>query len=312
MKSILNKVGVYSFIAYAITVSFVAHGATPTQAEILEQASESDWRIPDQANLLYMKIPQGQIVFELAPEFAPEHVKNIKILAQEKYWDNLSVYRVQDNFVAQFGDPNAMDSRDAPNVLPLGGAKSQLPVEFDTKASSKDFWQLPDIDGWAPQVGFSNGFPVGRDTKLDKMWLAHCYGLLGAGRFAAKDSSTGAELYMVIGQSPRQIDLNITSVGRVILGAEFLSALKRGTGPAGIYETTNEYTPIEWIRLGSQLPVEQQIHLEILKTNTPVFEKIVEAKRNRIDDFYGRPAGHIDLCNITVPYRVTTSNKAAN
>jgi cyclophilin family peptidyl-prolyl cis-trans isomerase len=29
-----------------------------------------------------------------------------------------------------------------------------------------------------------------------------------------------------------------------------------------------------------------------------------EARRNRVDDFYKRPAGHIDLCNIPVPVRV--------
>ena len=34
------------------------------------------------------------------------------------------------------------------------------------------------------------------------------------------DSSTGAELYVVTGQSPRQLDRNITSVGRVVQGIE--------------------------------------------------------------------------------------------
>ena len=33
------------------------------------------------------------------------------------------------------------------------------------------------------------------------------------------------------------------------------------------------------------------------------FADTVEARRNRVDDFYKRPAGHIDLCNIPVPVR---------
>ena len=41
---------------------------------------------------------------------------------------------------------------------------------------------------------------------------------LGAGRSDAVDSSNGSELYVVIGQAPRGLDLNITVVGRVLKG----------------------------------------------------------------------------------------------
>ncbi|MFC0179245.1 peptidylprolyl isomerase [Thorsellia kenyensis] len=303
MPSKLKKIFFLTFAASHLLTSLALHAVTPSAEEILAKSTPKDWRIPDQDNLLYMKLPQGMVIFELAPEFAPEHVSNIKLLAKEKYWDKLSVYRVHDNFVAQFGDPMAMESREGPNVKPLGSAREKLPAEFERSSIDVEFSKLPDVDGWAPQVGFSKGFAVGKDPKNNTMWLTHCYGMLGAGRFSAKDSSTGAELYMVIGQSPRQIDLNITSVGRVIQGAEFLSGLKRGTGVVGIYKTPEEYTPIEWIRLGTDLKAEQQVNVEILHTNSEIFKEIVEAKRNRVDDFYARPAGHIDLCNISVPVR---------
>ena len=98
------------------------------------------------------------------------------------------------------------------------------------------FDKLPDSDGWAPEVGFVDGFHVGTDPKTDKAWLAHCYGTVGAGRNNADDSSVGAELYVVIGQSPRQLDDNITVVGRVLRGMELLSTIRRGPPPMGFYE----------------------------------------------------------------------------
>src|SRR5690606_1363251 len=95
------------------------------------------------------------------------------------------------------------------------------------------FDRLPDADGYAPEVGFSNGFPTGRDPASGQAWLAHCYGALGAGRDVEADSSNGTELYVVDGQSPRQLDRNITVVGRVLKGMELLSVIPRGPEPMG-------------------------------------------------------------------------------
>src|SRR5690606_8858092 len=118
----------------------------------------------------------------------------------------------------------------------LGRARTQLPAEFERAAAGLSFTQLPDPDGWAAQVGFVDGFPAAQDPASGKAWMTHCYGALGAGRDAAADSSNGAELYVVIGQSPRQLDRNITLVGRVVRGMELLSALPRGPEPMGVYE----------------------------------------------------------------------------
>jgi peptidylprolyl isomerase len=58
----------------------------------------------------------------------------------------------------------------------------------------------------------------------------------------------------VIGQSPRQLDRNMSMVGRVVQGMELLSVLPRGTGPLGFYEKPEQRTPIKAIRLASQVP----------------------------------------------------------
>lgn len=269
--------------------------------EIIDAAPAEAWRTLDPANTLYLELESGRAIIELAPQFAPEHVANIRILAREHFWDGLSIYRSQDNFVVQFGDPDADDPSKARS---LGTAKKKLPAEFHRASAGLKFDRLPDPDGWAPQVGFVDGFPAARDSKDGKTWLAHCYGTLGAGRNNEADSSIGAELYVVDGQSPRQLDDNITVVGRVVQGMELLSVIPRGPAPMGFYEKPELRTTIKAIKLASELPEAERVPLQLLRTDSQAFIDATEARRNRRDDFYKRPAGHIDLCNVPLPVRV--------
>lgn len=274
---------------------------TRSTQELLDASTPADWRTPDPANLLYMDVDGGRVVIELAPAFAPEHVANIRTLARGGFWNGLTLYRSQDNFVVQFGD---VTEEGAPGK-PIGSARAKLPAEFDRASAGLAFHALPDPDGWAAQAGFADGFPAARDdrTGAGRSWLAHCYGTLGAGRDMAPDSSNGTELYIVTGQSPRQLDRNITTVGRVLQGMELLSVLPRGTGPLGFYEDPKQRTPIRRIRLASEVPAAERTPLQVLRTDTPLFDAVVESRRNRRDGWYVRPAGHIDLCNINVPVR---------
>jgi len=41
----------------------------------------------------------------------------------------------------------------------------------------------------------------------------------------------------------------------------------------------------------------------VLRTDTPLFAELVEARRNRRDEWYKHMAGHIDLCNVPLPTR---------
>src|SRR3546814_1965569 len=84
---------------------------------------------------------------------------------------------------------------------------------------------------------------------------------------------------------------------------ELLSVLPRGTGPLGFYEDATQRVPIEAIRLAADVPEAERSKLQVLRTDTPLFDAVVESRRNRRDDWYKRPAGHIDLCNITIPTR---------
>jgi len=279
--------------------------------ELLDASQPSDWRTLDPANTLYLELASGRapgdrVIIELAPAFAPEHVANIRALAKNGYWDGLSINRSQDNFVVQWGDPAEEDN----DRKAIGSAKAKLPAEFSRSSDGLAFHALPDKDGWAAQTGFSDGFPVARDTREKRAWLAHCYGAVGAGRDVAADSSNGTELYVVIGQSPRQLDRNITTVGRVVQGMELLSVLPRGTGPLGFYEKIEQRVLIKAIRLVSEVPEAERTPLQVLRTDTPLFDELIEVRRNRRDDFYKRPAGHIDLCNVPLPARDQNAKKS--
>ncbi len=277
-----------------------------TTQDILDASQPSDWRTPDPANTLYMDLAAGRVVIELAPAFAPEHVANIRTLAKEGFWNGTSLYRSHDNFVVQFGDADADDPEKAKST---GSAKTKLPAEFERDAKGLPFHALPDRDGWAAQVGFADGFPAARDGAQGQAWMAHCYGALGAGRNLEADSSIGAELYVVTGQSPRQLDRNITVVGRVIRGMDLLSATPRGPEPMGFYDDPAQRTPIKAIVLAAEVPEAERERIEVLRTDTPTFDALVESRRNRRDDFYKRPAGHIDLCNIAIPARTPGATK---
>jgi peptidylprolyl isomerase len=264
-----------------------------TMADVIAATTPADWRPLDPENTLYLQLPQGRVVIELAPAFAPQHVVNLRTLVREKYFDGLRIVRSQDNFVVQWGDSEGKRS--------LGSARKTLPPEFTVKPTPD--LPLPDRDGYAPEAGFSQGFPAGRDPARGEAWLAHCYGMVGAGRGNESDSGNGAELYVVTGHAPRQLDRNIALVGRVVQGMDLLATQPRGTGPMGFYETPGQGALINSVRVAADVPVAERAALEVMRTDTERFRQLVEARRNRRDDWYLVPAGYIDLCNVPLVVR---------
>jgi peptidylprolyl isomerase len=275
--------------------------AQKTMAEIVAAATPEDWRALDPENTLYLEMANGRVVIELAPFFAPQHVANVKALAREHYFDGLAIIRVQDNYVVQWGDPAADDPQ---GVRKIQHAKKNLPAEFDRAIDPKiPFTMLPDGDVYAKEVGFCAGFPVARDRRSNRMWLTHCYGMVGAGRGNTSDSGSGAEIYVVIGQAPRHLDRNITLFGRVVQGMELLSSLPRASGPMGFYDKPGQYVPLGTIRVAADVPLAERSDLEIMRTDTNTFQRLVEARRNRPDAWFLFKAGRVELCNVPVPLR---------
>lgn len=272
-----------------------------TAASVLASTQTSDWRRPDPENLLCLDFGKGRVVIELAPILAPRHVANVRALVREGYFNGLAIVRVQDNYVVQWGDPDA-ENKD--KARPIKTAQRHLPAELEFRLPEKAMFQpLPDGDVYAPEVGFLDGMPVARDPKTSVCWAIHSYGMVGAGRDNAMDSGGGAEIYVVSGQAPRHLDRNVTLFGRVIQGMELLTVLPRGTAAMGFYEKPEERIPIRSIRMASDLPESERPKLEILRTDTPAFRNWVEARRNRREEWFHRAAGRIDVSNLPIPTR---------
>lgn len=285
---------------YGHTAANKPAAKSQTMADILTASKPSDWRSLDPNNTLYLELASGRIVIELAPNFAPKHIANIKTLVREHYFDGLAIVRSQDNYVVQWGDPHDEE----PSAKSLGSAEKTLPPEFTAPMSPTiPFARLPDADGYAPQVGFSQGFPVGRAPKSQQTWLTHCYGAVGVARGNDINSGNGSGLYVIIGHAPRHLDRNIAVVGRVMQGMEKLSVMPRGTGALGFYEKPEEQTPIIAIKLAADVPKNERSQLEVLRTDTPTWTAVIEARRNRRDEWYHAPAGYIELCNVPIPVR---------
>jgi peptidylprolyl isomerase len=282
-------------MAAALLAIVSSPGDAASMAEVLAASKPSDWRPLDPTRTLYLDLESGRVIIELAPQFAPNHAANIVALVREGYFDGLAFMRSQDNYVVQWGDADGKRA--------IRTAKKTLPAEFARSAKGLPFTPLPDPDSYAPQVGYSDGFAVARDSASGTAWLTHCYGTVGAGRDNDADSGGGTELYAVIGHSPRHLDRNVTLVGRVVQGIELLSVLPRGTGASGFYETAKERVPIRAMRVAADVPENERVPLEVLRTDTPTFAALVEARRNRSEEWFKYQAGHVEVCNVPVAVR---------
>jgi peptidylprolyl isomerase len=77
----------------------------------------------DPQNTVFLDTKYGRVIIRLRPELAPKHVERIKVLARQRFYDNVPFHRVIAGFMAQTGDGQRGD----------GTGKStypDLPAEF--------------------------------------------------------------------------------------------------------------------------------------------------------------------------------------
>lgn len=308
--------------------------ASPSPGQIIEQAPEAHWTAIAASDLLVMELAPDasgkprRVVIQLIPApFSTGWTDNIRKLAAAKWWDGTAIVRVQDNYVVQWGDPDAEDEAKA---RPLPGGIGQVPESgyvagLDAFAAAVEAWASSDDsaeaamaeasradqpkpwagpDAYAKTLDFFRGWPIAGND--ESVWPVHCYGMVGVGRNLSPDTGSGAELYTVIGHAPRHLDRNIAVVGRVVEGIEHLSSLPRGTGELGFYETAVERTVIRSVQPATALSEAERPRLEYLDSSSESFVRYADARANRKDAFFNIPAGGADICNIPVPMRKIT------
>lgn len=76
----------------------------------------------DAENTLVMETTKGTITIECFPDDAPGHVKRIKELARDGFYDGIVFHRVIEGFMAQGGDPTGTG---------MSGSGKNLKAEFN-------------------------------------------------------------------------------------------------------------------------------------------------------------------------------------
>lgn len=268
------------------------------------------WNLLDPENAVYLQLEEGTVVIELNPVFAPKTVEQFKKLLDEQFYRGLSFYRVIDGFVAQGGDESDIEGN--PTIRTL---KAEFEIDWPLKPKDKEEakdWQpmswtpVQENDLFAPYTGFIDGFAAARNEERGgKAWLTHCPGVIAMARNNDPDSSA-TDFYIVIGQSPRYLDRNLTIFGRVIWGMDVVQRIKRG--PAldnGIIEKDLDRTWIKRMRLATSMEPEEQLDIWVADTNSDGFRKSLKERRNRKHKFFHhKPPKVLDVCQVPVPVRL--------
>ncbi len=97
------------------------------QLEVSETRAKKikySYNVDDAENALVLKLKDGDVIIKMFPDVAPNHVKRIKELVREGFYNGLKFHRVIEGFMAQTGCPLGTGT---------GGSGQKLKSEFNTK-----------------------------------------------------------------------------------------------------------------------------------------------------------------------------------
>ena len=93
-------------------------GMSDTRAKKIKHS----YKVKDAENAILLKTKYGDIVIEMFPDVAPNHVARIKELVRQGFYNGLKFHRVIDGFMAQAGCPRGDGT---------GGSGKKLKAEFN-------------------------------------------------------------------------------------------------------------------------------------------------------------------------------------
>ena len=91
---------------------------------LISTTAQGDNMSKDPENTIQIELKNGNVVIELLPEVAPNHVNRIKELAREGFYDGVPFHRVIEGFMAQTGDGQNRNGTG-------GSSKDDLMSEFN-------------------------------------------------------------------------------------------------------------------------------------------------------------------------------------
>jgi len=150
--------------------------------------------------MMMLKTKYGDVKIELFADVAPNHVKRIKTLAEQKKYDGVVFHRVIEGFMAQTGD------------VQFGNSNNE---KFDLGRAGTGGSDLPDL-----KAEFS-------DTPHER-------GTLSMAR--SSDPNSGNSQFFICFDSAPHLDRQYTVFGKVVEGMEHIDKIKRGKQSSGQVE----------------------------------------------------------------------------
>jgi len=285
-----------------------------TPQEILAATPAEHWLPIPISDLMIFTLPDDkagkprQAVIQLLPaKYSGGHVRNVRKLAEARWWDGAKIYRVAKDFVTQFGgNPDAKKLPKNLETVPESeyfnaalGAKRDADMsalkaarEYSNQYQSTAIKPLMEAiyENLGAKVGFGAGWPIGK--KSGKYYPLTCRGSLSPAHYDPPDTGSGSEMSVITGEAARSLDTTFGMVGRVIDGLEHLVNLPLGGASGGFYSSKSQHIPITSIRLASELPLAEQPRYEYLASYSPFLLQYIEAH-----------GGYGNICTVAVPIR---------
>ena len=150
--------------------------------------------------MMMLKTKYGDVKIELFADVAPNHVKRIKTLAEQKKYDGVVFHRVIEGFMAQTGD------------VQFGNSNNE---KFDLGRAGTGGSDLPDL-----KAEFSD--------------VPHERGTLSMAR--SSNPNSGNSQFFICFDSAPHLDRQYTVFGKVVEGMEHIDKIKRGKQSSGQVE----------------------------------------------------------------------------
>lgn len=264
--------------------------AQTNQSEEAEQTEVEEWLPIRAENTVYLEIEAGLVIIELAPFMTPKQVQRFVNLVNEGFYDNTDFYRVIDGFVAQGGDMSETKE---------SKFKDEMAPEFTRKIpKSSEFISVQKPAMLAPETGFLNGFPAGRDTTTGEEWLLHCPDTVAFARSNEAKWVT-PDFYIVIGQAPRHLDRNMSTLGRVVYGMPAVQQIKRASADAagGVITEANQRTKILSATMGNKVDSDKRLAIYVHNQLSESAMNRISSSRTRDNEFFHfKGNGNLDAC----------------
>jgi len=258
-------------------------------------ALDPGYRAADPNNTLVIDTTKGQVILEMYPALAPNHVERMITLTRQKFYDGLSFHRVIEDFMAQTGDPKGDGTGDSslPNVKAefLIRRDSSFPLTVATRPKGS----LIGFVGAMPvQSQVNELMAISNDGKVNA-WGLFCQGAVGMAH--SFDPDTGNSQFFIMRGANNALEKKYTAFGVVLTGLDVVRKLKIGEPPVNPDKMNT-------VRVLADIPEAERPQIEVMDTASSQFQAVLDGVRKEKGDNFSD-------CDVTVPAKILNAAKVA-